>query len=75
METKIKTYDDLLKDTENTWDFEESLEELLFEVDGMLEEAVSTDRQYEIVKGDIIMANNGVSQRELGMDIISPRTI
>ena len=43
METKIKTYDDLLKDTENTWDFEESLEELLFEVDGMLEEAVSTE--------------------------------
>ena len=75
METKIKTYDDLLKDTENTWDFEESLEELLFEVDGMLEEAISTDRRYEIVKGDIIMANNGVSQRELGMDIISPHRI
>ena len=75
METKIKTYDDLLKDTENTWDFEESLEELLFEVDGMLEEAVNTDRRYEIVKGDIIMANNGVSQRELGMDIISPHRI
>ena len=37
METKIKTYDDLLKDTENTWDLEESLEELLFEADGMLE--------------------------------------
>ena len=71
METKIKTYDDLLKDTENTWDFEESLEELLFEVDGMLEEAISTDRQHEIIKGDIIMANNGVSQRELGMDIMS----
>ena len=75
METKIKTYDDLLKDTENTWDFEESLEELLFEVDGMLEEAISTDRRYEIVKGDIIMANNGVSQREFGMDIISPHRI
>ena len=75
METKIKTYDDLLKDTENTWDFEESLEELLFEVDGMLEEAISTDRQHEIIKGDIIMANNGVSQRELGMDIISPHRI
>jgi hypothetical protein len=75
METKIKTYDDLLKDTENTWDFEESLEELLFEVDGILEEAISTDRRYEIVKGDIIMANNGVSQRELGMDVISPHRI
>ena len=75
METKIKTYDDLLKDTENTWDFEESLEELLFEADGMLEEAISTDRRHEIVKGDIIMANNGVSQREFGMDIISHHRI
>ena len=75
MEPKIKTYDDLLKDTENTWDFEESLEELLFEVDGMLEETISADHQHEIVKGDIIMANNGVSQRELGMNIISPHRI
>jgi hypothetical protein len=65
VETKRdKTYDDLLADTENTWDYEESLEEALFECDNMLEEAVSRSHQLPVRKGDIIMANNGVSDRE-----------
>ena len=74
MEPNIKTYSDLLKDTENTWDLEDSFEELLFDCDEMLEEAVGS-RYLPIVKGDIIMANNGRSQRDLGMDITSPHRV
>ena len=60
---------DLFADTENTWDLEESLEELLFDSDKMLEETVARSHAYSIKKGDIIMANNGVSDRERGMPI------
>ena len=71
----IKTYDDLIADTENTWDLEENLEELLFDCDDMLEEAVGAGRLKPVIKGDIIMANNGVSERERGMPITSPHRI
>ena len=71
----IKTYEDLIADTENTWELEESLEELLFDCDTMLEEAVSKGFLMPIKKGDIIMANNGVSSRERGMAILSPHRI
>jgi hypothetical protein len=75
MEPNIKTYADLLKDTENTWDLDESLEELLFDCDSLLEDTIRRSYQRPIVKGDIIMANNGKSQRERGMDITSPHRI
>ena len=71
----IKTYDDLVADTENPWELKENLEELLFDLDNMLEEAVNRSYLMPIKKGDIIMANNGVSQREQGMDITSPHRI
>ena len=71
----MKTYEDLLADTENTWDLEENLEELLFDCDSMLEEAVRKSYTIPIRKGDIIMANNGVSDRERGLDILSPHRI
>lgn len=71
----IKTYEDLIADTENTWEAEESLEELLFDCDNMLEETISKSFQQPIKKGDIIMANNGVSRRERGMPILSPHRI
>lgn len=71
----LKTTDDLFADTENTWEFEENLEELLFDCDAMLEEALSQNRTLPIKKGDIIMANNGVSEREGGMNIESPHRI
>ena len=68
----VKTYQDLIADTENTWDLEESLEELLFDSTTMLEEAFSSK---VIKKGDIIMANNGRSTREKGMPILSPHRV
>ena len=71
----IKNYYDLIADTENTWDEEESLEELLFDCDNMLEEAVSKSFLVPIRKGDIIMANNGQSSREGGMPILSAHRI
>jgi hypothetical protein len=71
----IKTYEDLIADTENTWDFDENLEELLFDCDNMLEEAVGKSYTVPIKKGDIIMANNGVSDREQGLNILSPHRI
>ena len=70
-----KTYQDLLADTDNTWDLEESLEELLFDCDSMLEEAISRSFLTPIRKGDIIMANNGVSDREAGLPIESPHRV
>ena len=75
MGDNIKNYYDLIADTENTWDLEENLEELLFDCDSMLEEAVSKSYLVPIKKGDIIMANNGVSDRERGMPIQSPHRI
>lgn len=72
---KDKTYKDLIADTENTWDYEESLEELLFDCDSILEEAVGRSYTIPIRKGDIIMANNGVSDRERGLPVISPHRI
>ena len=74
-ELNIKSYDDLLDDTENTWELEESLEELLFDCDDMLEETVSHSYLRPISKGDIIMANNGRSQRKYGMNVTSPHRI
>lgn len=71
----MKTYEDLVADTENTWDLAENLEELLFDCDSMLEEAVGRSYEIPIRKGDIIMANSGVSDRERGMDILSPHRI
>lgn len=71
----LKTTDDLFADTENTWEFKENLEELLFDCDTMLEEALSQNRTLPIRKGDIIMANNGESKREGGMNIESPHRI
>lgn len=71
----IKTYADLIADTENTWEVEESLEELLFDCDSMLEEAVGKSYSMPIKKGDIIMANNGTSNRERGMPVLSPHRI
>lgn len=67
--------DDLFADTENTWDLEENLEELLFDCDNILEETISGSQALPIRKGDIIMANNGVSAREGGMNIESPHRI
>ena len=78
MENKVpnkKTYLDLLADTENTWEAEESLEELLFDCDNMLEEAVNSSYTVPIRKGDIIMANNGWSERAEGMPILSPHRV
>ncbi len=71
----IKNYFDLLADTENTWEGEESLEELLFDCDNLLEEAVSKSFLVPIRKGDIIMANNGQSNREGGMPILSEHRV
>lgn len=71
----VKTYADLIADTENTWEAEESLEELLFDCDSMLEEAVSKSFLAPVRKGDIIMANNGTSNREGGMPVLSPHRI
>jgi hypothetical protein len=71
----IKNYDDLLNDTENTWDLEENLEELLFDCEDMLTETVSSSYLRPISKGDIIMASNGKSQRKHGMDVMSPHRI
>jgi hypothetical protein len=71
----IKTYSDLLADTENTWEVEESLEELLFDCDDLLEETVGASPAKAIRKGDIIMANNGSSARERGMPIESPHRV
>lgn len=70
-----KNYYDLIADTENTWDTEESLEELLFDCDSMLEEAVGKSYLMPIKKGDIIMANNGSSGRERSIPISSPHRI
>lgn len=70
-----KTYYDLTADTENTWDLEENLEELLFDSEAMLAEAMNKSYLQPIKKGDIIMANNGVSDRELGLSIQSPHRI
>ena len=70
-----KNTDDLFEDTENTWDYEENLEELLFDCDSLLEEAVGHSYELPIRKGDIIMANNGVSTREHGMNIETPHRL
>ena len=70
-----KNTDDLFADTENTWDYEENLEELLFDCDKVLEEAMAQSWALPIKKGDIIMANNGVSDREGGMNIETPHRI
>lgn len=71
----IKTYDDLIMDTENTWEAEESLEELLFDCDNILKETVGASYAKPIKKGDIIMANNGTSEREHGMPVTAPHRI
>lgn len=70
-----KNTDDLFADTENTWDYEENLEELLFDCDKVLEETMTQSWARPIRKGDIIMANNGVSDREGGMNIETPHRI
>ena len=70
-----KNTDDLFEDTENTWDYKENLEELLFDCDNCLEEAISQSYTLPVRKGDIIMANNGVSDREDGMDVKTPHRI
>lgn len=70
-----KNYHDLIADTENTWDLEENLEELLFDSEAMLAEAINKSYLQPIRKGDIIMANNGVSDRELGLPIQTPHRI
>ena len=70
-----KNTDDLFADTENTWDYEESLEELLFDCDNVLEETMAQSHTLPIRKGDIIMANNGVSDREGGLNVETPHRI
>lgn len=70
-----KTAEDLFADTENTWEYEETLEELLFDCDCILEEAMTTSHALPVRKGDIIMANNGVSDREGGLKVETPHRI
>ncbi len=67
-----KNYYDLTADIENTWDLEENLEEFLFDSEVMLNEAMHAPT---LNKGDIIMANNGVSERERGLPIQSPHRV
>lgn len=73
MKPNIKTFDDLVRDTENTWECEDSLEELLFDSDELLAEAVG--KPVTLTKGDIIMADSGWSSREGGMRIQAPHRI
>jgi len=70
-----KTYKDLLKDHDYSWEIEPSLDELLLDYDGMLDEVYNYNRTGPIVKGDIIMANNGISNRANGMSIESPHRV
>lgn len=67
-----RSYAELLADTENTWDLEESLEELVFESTDIFDEAFN---KRLIIPGDIIMANNGRSNRPNSIDILSPHRI
>ena len=53
----------------------QNLEEFLFDSDAMLAEAISKSYMQPIKKGDIIMANNGVSERELGLPIQTPHRV
>ena len=70
-----KTYADLIKDHDYGWEIEPNLDELLLDYDGMITEAYNYNRFGPIVKGDIIMANNGVSERAAGLDILTPHRV
>ena len=58
-----KTYADLIKDHDYGWEIEPNLDELLLGYDGRITEAYNYNRFGPIVKGDIIMANNGKRKR------------
>lgn len=70
-----KTYADLIKDHDYGWEIEPNLDELLLDYDGMITEVYNYNRFGPIIKGDIIMANNGVSERATGMDILTPHRV
>jgi len=69
-----KTTEDLLNDVNYTWDYPDTLEDALFDSDTLLESTFN-NRFGQIVKGDIIMANNGVSSRNSGIDILTPHRV
>ena len=70
-----KTYADLIKDHDYGWEIEPNLDELLLDYDGMITEAYNYNRFGPIVKGDIIMANNGVSECAAGLEILTPHRV
>ncbi len=70
-----KTYADLIKDHDYGWEIEPNLDDLLLDYDGMLTEVYNYNRFGPIIKGDIIMANNGVSERAVGLDILTPHRV
>lgn len=69
---KEKTFADLLQDTENTWEYETSLEEDIFETEQILESTFTSKHNY--MKGDIIMTSSGVSN-QANFPITSPHRI